>query len=91
MMMMETTPGLMSGEGMMIASPSEIASQKKHRLKSRFQVLRKLGQGTYGKVQLAINKETGQEVSLYYSVFYLKITCCSSFIPYPCRMLLLSC
>lgn len=36
--------------------------QKKHRLKSRFQVVRKLGQGTYGKVQLAVNKETGQEV-----------------------------
>ena len=89
MMMMETTPGLMSGEDMMIASPSEVASQKKHRLKSRFQVLRKLGQGTYGKVQLAINKETGQEVSLF--VLSFKITCCCSFIPYPCRMLLLSC
>jgi len=39
------------------------SASKKHRLKSRFQVVRKLGQGTYGKVQLAINKETGQEVS----------------------------
>ena len=28
----------------------------------RFDIIRKLGQGTYGKVQLAINKETGQEV-----------------------------
>ena len=39
------------------------ADMKKHRLKSRFQVVKKLGQGTYGKVQLAINKLTGQEVS----------------------------
>ena len=28
----------------------------------RFDILRKLGQGTYGKVQLAVNKDTGQEV-----------------------------
>lgn len=38
--------------------------RKTHRLKQRFQVVRKLGQGTYGKVQLAINNETGQEVRL---------------------------
>ena len=38
-------------------------TEKKHRLKQRFEVIKKLGQGTYGKVQLAINKETGQEVS----------------------------
>ena len=30
----------------------------------RFEICRKLGQGTYGKVQLGINKETGQQVSL---------------------------
>ena len=28
----------------------------------RFDIIKKLGQGTYGKVQLGINKETGQEV-----------------------------
>lgn len=28
----------------------------------RFDIVKKLGQGTYGKVQLGINKETGQEV-----------------------------
>lgn len=44
---------------------SEVSKKRKtHRLKQRFQVVRKLGQGTYGKVQLAINNETGQEVSL---------------------------
>lgn len=29
----------------------------------RFDIIKKLGQGTYGKVQLGINKETGQEVN----------------------------
>jgi serine/threonine protein kinase len=42
--------------------------EKKHRLKQRFEVIKKLGQGTYGKVQLAINKETGQEVSGRHSI-----------------------
>lgn len=41
---------------------SSLKSDKKHRLKQRFDVQRKLGQGTYGKVQLAVNRETGQEV-----------------------------
>lgn len=31
---------------------------------SRFDIIKKLGQGTYGKVQLGINKETGQEVAI---------------------------
>lgn len=37
---------------------------RQHKLKQRFTVIRKLGKGTYGKVQLAINKETGQEVAI---------------------------
>lgn len=32
--------------------------------KSRFDIIKKLGQGTYGKVQLGINKETSQEVAI---------------------------
>lgn len=40
------------------------ASGKQMKLKQRFTVIRKLGKGTYGKVQLAINKETGQEVAI---------------------------
>ena len=40
------------------------AGAKQHKLKQRFNVIRKLGKGTYGKVQLAINKETGQEVAI---------------------------
>jgi serine/threonine protein kinase len=34
------------------------------RVHFRFDLVRKLGQGTYGKVQLGINKETGQEVKV---------------------------
>lgn len=34
----------------------------KRKLKNRFEICRRLGQGTYGKVQLGINKETGQQV-----------------------------
>ena len=30
----------------------------------RFEICRKLGQGTYGKVQLGVNKETGQQVAI---------------------------
>lgn len=30
----------------------------------RFDIIKKLGQGTYGKVQLGINKETSQEVAI---------------------------
>lgn len=33
-------------------------------LAHRFDIIKKLGQGTYGKVQLGINKETGQEVAI---------------------------
>lgn len=46
-----------------VESKNESKKRKTHRLKQRFQVVKKLGQGTYGKVQLAINNETGQEVS----------------------------
>lgn len=40
--------------------------QHNHRkkLKQRFDLIKKLGQGTFGKVQLGINKETGQEVAI---------------------------
>ncbi|GJQ75870.1 hypothetical protein Trydic_g17934 [Trypoxylus dichotomus] len=36
----------------------------KKKLRQRFDIIKKLGQGTYGKVQLGINKETGQEVAI---------------------------
>ena len=40
-----------------------LISLTRRTLPFRFDIVKKLGQGTYGKVQLAINKETGQEVS----------------------------
>ena len=51
-------------------------SEKKHRLKQRFEVIRKLGQGTYGKVQLAINKETGQEVRTFIIIIFFLYRIC---------------
>ncbi|KAL1116821.1 hypothetical protein AAG570_005291 [Ranatra chinensis] len=36
----------------------------RRKLKQRFDIIKKLGQGTYGKVQLGVNKETGQEVAI---------------------------
>lgn len=45
-------------------SSMQSASSKQHKLSKRFTVIRKLGRGTYGKVQLAINKQTGQEVAI---------------------------
>lgn len=45
-------------------SAAEEKGEKKHKLRQRFQVIRKLGQGTYGKVQLAINRATNQEVAI---------------------------
>lgn len=42
---------------------NELDNDRPLRLEHRFLLLRKLGQGTYGKVQLALNKETNEEVS----------------------------
>ncbi|XP_065572348.1 uncharacterized protein LOC136034829 isoform X2 [Artemia franciscana] len=36
----------------------------KRKLRQRFDLIKKLGQGTYGKVQLGVNKETGQQVAI---------------------------
>lgn len=41
----------------------------RQKLRARFDILRKLGQGTYGKVQLAINKDTGEEVRFLFLLF----------------------
>lgn len=47
---------------------SQISSKQlifnKHNSIYRFDLIKKLGQGTFGKVQLGINKETGQEVAI---------------------------
>lgn len=46
----------------------------------RFDIIKKLGQGTYGKVQLGINKETGQEVNALTVSFRTDIFYIFSFI-----------
>lgn len=46
----------------------EVRHAGKHRynLKTRFEIVKSLGYGTYGKVKLAIDKKTGQKVSSLY-------------------------
>lgn len=39
-----------------------IKRHRRHNLKERFEILRTLGQGTYGKVKLAVEKATGTKV-----------------------------
>ncbi|XP_035216291.1 NUAK family SNF1-like kinase 1, partial [Stegodyphus dumicola] len=43
---------------------NSVEVKESERPQHRYLVLRKLGQGTYGKVQLALNKETNQEVAI---------------------------
>lgn len=38
----------------------------RHNLKNRFELLKTLGQGTYGKVKLAVEKATGKQVAIKY-------------------------
>ncbi|XP_046805378.1 uncharacterized protein LOC111690869 isoform X6 [Lucilia cuprina] len=52
---------IMSG----IANTGDVKmNNHRKKLRQRFDIIKKLGQGTYGKVQLGINKETGQEVAI---------------------------
>ena len=39
----------------------------RHNLKNRFELHKTLGQGTYGKVKLAIEKTTGKKVTFFIS------------------------
>ncbi|XP_076447696.1 uncharacterized protein LOC143284666 [Babylonia areolata] len=39
---------------------------QRHNLKNRFELLRTLGEGTYGKVKLACEKATGEQVAIKY-------------------------
>lgn len=57
---------------------------QRHNLKNRFQLLKTLGEGTYGKVKLAADKTSGEHVStiqycwlvsLHYIVQYRDIVC----------------
>lgn len=45
---------------------AEFIQPSKHRynLKTRFHIVKSLGQGTYGKVKMAIDRKTGEKVGL---------------------------
>ncbi|XP_076362384.1 uncharacterized protein LOC143253072 isoform X2 [Tachypleus tridentatus] len=44
--------------------PASSRHEHKHQLKQRFEIIKRLGQGTYGKVQLAVNKGNCQKVAI---------------------------
>ncbi|WAR25016.1 NUAK1-like protein [Mya arenaria] len=59
---METVLGdLMSGR----KSPLKVHGHR-HNLKNRFELKKTLGEGTYGKVKLAVEKTTGQQMAIKY-------------------------
>ena len=45
---------------------TEMKRHRRHNLKERFEILKTLGQGTYGKVKLSVEKESGIQVILLY-------------------------
>ena len=61
---MGTAADLGVSEGRIPALPTH-----KHNLRSRFELIKTLGEGTYGKVKLAVEKTTGEHVSLYRNRF----------------------
>lgn len=42
--------------------PAVVRHRHRHNLRNRFELVRTLGQGTYGKVKLAIEKSSGNKV-----------------------------
>lgn len=59
-----------------LVNMEEMRQSTKHRynLKTRFDIVKSLGHGTYGKVKLAIDKKTGQKVSVAYTTVQVYIT-----------------
>ncbi|KAL8569911.1 NUAK SNF1-like kinase 1 [Nucella lapillus] len=57
---MGENPGSGGNSGMALIHP------QRHNLKNRFELLRTLGEGTYGKVKLACEKATGEQVAIKY-------------------------
>lgn len=46
----------------------------KHNLKNRFELIKTLGEGTYGKVKLAVERSTGEQVYILYNdKFYFEL------------------
>ncbi|CAH1783548.1 unnamed protein product [Owenia fusiformis] len=51
-------------ENSSMSSSTVIRHHHKHNLKNRFELKKTLGQGTYGKVKLAVEKSSGREVAI---------------------------
>ena len=52
-----------------------VKRHRRHNLKERFEILKTLGQGTYGKVKLAIEKATGTKVFAFYLIVFYRHLC----------------
>lgn len=48
------------------SSSRPLIHHQRHNLKNRFQLLKTLGEGTYGKVKLAVEKSCGEQVAIKY-------------------------
>ena len=60
----ETTAMVMGGCGPVPRGGGKaLIHPQRHNLKNRFELIRTLGEGTYGKVKLACEKTTGEQVN----------------------------
>ncbi|KAJ8301854.1 hypothetical protein KUTeg_020841 [Tegillarca granosa] len=56
----------MMTEGIEDLSGKQVVPIRKHNLRQRFTLIKTLGEGTYGKVKLAKDRSTGEEVAIKY-------------------------
>lgn len=57
---------MIPAEGFTRKESCPVIHSHRHNLKNRFELLKTLGQGTYGKVKLAVEKATGKQVAIKY-------------------------
>ena len=57
-------PGSVAEGGTPRGGGKALIHPQRHNLKNRFELIRTLGEGTYGKVKLACEKSTGEQVTL---------------------------
>ncbi|CAG5125138.1 unnamed protein product, partial [Candidula unifasciata] len=62
----QSVPSDLIGNSKRATQNKLLIHNQRHSLKNKFQVLNTLGEGTYGKVKLAIDKGTGEYVALKY-------------------------
>lgn len=61
---------MIPAEGFTRKESCPVIHSHRHNLKNRFELLKTLGQGTYGKVKLAVEKATGKQVSINFLGFF---------------------